>query len=293
MKQLTTIIALTLVMGASFYSCKNDNSEMGDSLAGLSPEERKIAEENMKLKSESDLKDSAIYGFMSAMNEIEENLSLIKQKEQIITINNKTEELRKSRQDQIVEDIQLINSLLENNKNKVASLSKKLKKANLKMAEFEKIIERLTKEIESKDGEIASLKAELTKVNASLENLLNEYNDRVDEVSTQKEQLNTGFYAFGTKKELMENGVLSREGGFIGIGKSQRLKEDFNREYFTKVDISSMEKIDLGAKKAKILTSHPSGSYKFMGEDKVESISILNPGEFWSASKYLVIVIDN
>ena len=71
------------------------------------------------------------------------------------------------------------------------------------------------------------------------------------------------------------------------------MNEDFNKEYFTKVDISTTNSINIGAKKAKIITTHPSSSYKLVGEKPVERIDILNPTEFWSSSKYLVIITDN
>ena len=45
--------------------------------------------------------------------------------------------------------------------------------------------------------------------------------------------------------------------------------------------------------KAKLLTVHPSDTYKFDGtKDKIEKITITNPEEFWSASKYLVIEVE-
>ena len=38
------------------------------------------------------------------------------------------------------------------------------------------------------------------------------------------------------------------------------------------------------------MTSHPEGSYTFVKEGKViTELSITNPEEFWSVSKYLVI----
>jgi hypothetical protein len=82
------------------------------------------------------------------------------------------------------------------------------------------------------------------------------------------------------------------EGGFVGIGRNKKVKEDFNQEYFTRVDITKLKSIPVLRKKADIITTHPSQSYKIFGEKSVDSIVISNQKEFWSASKYLVIVID-
>ena len=76
------------------------------------------------------------------------------------------------------------------------------------------------------------------------------------------------------------------------MGKSTKLKDDFNKEYFTKIDASQTSSINIGAKKAKVVTSHPSSSYKLIGDKKVERIDILNAEDFWSNSKYLVIIIE-
>jgi hypothetical protein len=104
--------------------------------------------------------------------------------------------------------------------------------------------------------------------------------------------MNSVYYAFGTSKELKEKNVITKEGGFIGMGKSTKLKDDFNKEYFTKVNASQTTSIDIRAKKAKIITSHPSSSYKLIGEKSVEKIEITNTEDFWSNSKYLVIITE-
>ena len=88
-------------------------------------------------------------------------------------------------------------------------------------------------------------------------------------------------------------GVITKKGGFIGIGKTEQLKQDFNTDYFTQVDITETQAIDLFSKKANILTSHPSDSYKLEGDDEsVDKLVILDPVRFWSASKYLVVVVE-
>ncbi|MBL7882914.1 MAG: hypothetical protein JNL69_02515 [Bacteroidia bacterium] len=137
------------------------------------------------------------------------------------------------------------------------------------------------------------LKSELERLNIEMASLNLNYQEANQEIGVKTEKLNTAFYAFGTSKELIKNGVLTKEGGFIGIGKSQKVKEDFNKNYFTKVDITTTSEIVLGSKKAKLVTSHPADSYKIEGaEGKAEKIVITNAENFWSVSKYLVIVVE-
>jgi SMC interacting uncharacterized protein involved in chromosome segregation len=237
--------------------------------------------------------DSSIQSFIRGFNEIQDNLDEIKSKEKIVSENSKDPEVRKSKEDQIVADIQSIYDAMNKNKQRLAAMKAKLKDSNKKNEELEKFIARLTTEIEEKDAQINDLKNQLEKLNVEMTNLNLNYQEEVQASEVKTEKLNTAYYAFGTSKELIKNNVLTKEGGFIGIGKSQKMKEDFNKDYFTKIDISSVNVIPLGAKKAKLITTHPASSYKIEGADgKAEKLVITNAEDFWSASKYLVIVIE-
>jgi archaellum component FlaC len=237
--------------------------------------------------------DSSIQSFIRGFNEIQDNLDAIKEKEKIVTESSKDSETRKTKEEQIVADIQAIYDLLNKNKSRIASMRNKLDKSKKKNEELEKFITRLTAEIESKDLQIGDLKTQLEQLNVEMTNLNITYQEVTQESAVKTEKLNTAFYAFGTSKELIKNGVLTKEGGFIGMGKIQKMKDDFNKTYFTKVDISTTNTIALSARKAKLITTHPSGSYKIEGADgKAEKITITNSEDFWSASKYLVIVVE-
>ena len=237
--------------------------------------------------------DSSIQSFIEGYNSIQDNLDVIKQKEKIVTEVSKDAESRKNKEEQIVADIQSIYDVMNKNKERLASMKAKLNKSNKKNEELEKFITRLTADLEAKEVEITDLKTQLEQLNVEMTNLKTTYNETVQESSVKTEKLNTAYYAFGTAKELNKNGVLTKEGGFIGMGKTEKMKDDFNKAYFTKIDISTTTSIPLSGKKAKLITTHPAGSYKIQGTDKkVEGITITNPDDFWSASKYLVIVVE-
>jgi hypothetical protein len=87
--------------------------------------------------------------------------------------------------------------------------------------------------------------------------------------------------------------VIEKEGGVLGMGKTLKLKKDFDPEFFVKVDIRQFSQLPLNTKRAKLVTVHPAGSYHFAGNDKkVESLVIDKPEVFWSTSKYLLIVVE-
>jgi len=236
-------------------------------------------------------KDAAIQELVSSFNEIQENLNTIKEKEKIISKVTSDGDV-KSKEDQIKEDIQSIYDLMAKNKDRIGSLSKKLKNSKLQIDGLEKMIENMQATLNLKDSEIEELKTKIEGLNVELSNLATNYKSVENESNQKTEIINTAFYAIGTAKELKENNVITKEGGIIGLGKTTKLSSDFNKEYFTKINIEKTTSINLGAKKIKMLTTHPSNSYKLIGEKPIEKLEITNTKEFWSASKYLVIILD-
>ena len=88
---------------------------------------------------------------------------------------------------------------------------------------------------------------------------------------------------FGTRKELKEQRII--EGDKV-------LQANFNKDYFTKIDIRVNKEIKLYSKSAKVLTMHPSSSYQLQRDaNKQYVLRITNPEIFWSTSKYLVILV--
>ena len=246
---------------------------------------------NGNLNGKLNEKDAAIQELVSSFNEIQENLNAIKEKEKIISKVTSDGDV-KSKEDQIKEDIQSIYDLMAKNKDRIGSLSKKLKNSKLQIDGLEKMIENMQATLNLKDSEIEELKTKIEGLNVELSSLTTNYKVVENESNQKTEIINTAFYAIGTSKELKEKNVITKEGGIIGLGKTTKLSSDFNKEYFTKINIEKTTSINLGAKKIKILTTHPSNSYKLIGEKPIEKLEITNTKEFWSASKYLVIILD-
>ena len=139
---------------------------------------------------------------------------------------------------------------------------------------------------------MAGLNIEVGNLEEDIANLEMDNEEKDNMIDDKDDEINTAYYVIGTKKELLENEVITKEGGFIGMGKIAKLKDKFNKDYFTKVDIRETSEISVYAKKGEVITNHPSDTYKIIGEEKLDKIEILNPKEFWGASKYLVIMTD-
>ncbi len=234
--------------------------------------------------------------FVSDFNDIQLALAQIKAKELWISENVKNTE-NKTVKNKIKEDIQFIYSLLKQNIAKVKQLNKKLNTANSNNKALENSIADLQTQIKNEAVHVVQLNQELKKMNvevASLNEDLAEVNmlltEKDETIKQQAEAGNTAYYVVGTSAELKKNKVISKEGGFIGIGRLSKLDPDFNKECFTKVDILKLEKVPVFAKKIKLLSTHPKTSYKLeKGKSNIDYLVILDKKAFWSTSKYLVI----
>jgi uncharacterized coiled-coil protein SlyX len=289
MKNVMIIFATVLLIVAS--GCKEKEKK----------EIARLNRENQLLRVESQAKDSSINNILTSLNEIESNLAVIREKEAGISIKTTgNEELAPETKDRINEDIKLISDLIAKNRKQIAWLQSQMKNSNLKIGEFEKMVEQLNAQMTEKDNQIASLNDELTRrdlnivqLNASLDTLRTDKSNLTAKVEDQTHSLNTGYYITGTKKELLASNIIKKEGGFIGINRATKVK-DFDESKFQKIDIRSFETIDVPSKKVQLVTNHPSNSYKMETnkDGKVEKIEITNPDKFWSRSKYLIVMIN-
>lgn len=104
------------------------------------------------------------------------------------------------------------------------------------------------------------------------------------ESQTSSMQKMQAWFLFGSKNELMEQGIL-KDG--------QVLRGKFNKDYFTKIDTRLDKEIKLYSKSARILTSHPANSFILKtDENRLYVLRITDPKQFWSTSEYLVILVE-
>lgn len=266
----------------------------------------KESDEYKRLQAEADslrfagVKQSNEYNEMlTLINEIENSFREIKEKENYLTEQSQAGvELNRSTKEKIMADVQLLTDNLKKNKEKIQKLEQQLKKSGLKSTELEKRIKGLAQEIEEKTKTIAALQEELGQKNiviaeqgqtiqeqlSAIEQQSETLNQQQAQLSAQDKSLNTGYYVFGTKKELENEKILV---------KGKVMQQGYNKEYFTQIDIRNKKTIDLFSKKAKLLSVHPESSYVLeKAEDKNLTLVILNQKDFWSISRYLVIQVD-
>jgi len=289
MKPIFYTIAIILVL---LTSCGKQSADYKK----LKAQNDSLMNAKLKLQGEID-------GYFSAMNQIEENIEKIKTTENTITIQPVGQELNQDQRTKINEDMVYLNQMLQTNKDELARLKSKLKKSGFKSTELEGTIVRLTKSLEEestkvtalqtqlaeKDSLIAQLGTTVNELGKNVENLSTEVKSKETKIKEQDETINTAWYVFGTKKELKEQKIVTSDGLFS----TQRvLQRDFNKNYFVRIDARNTKSIPLYSTRAKILTIHPKSSYTLEKENGNFILLIVDPAQFWSVSKYLVIEVD-
>ena len=242
-------------------------------------------------------KNNELNDIMSTFNDIQEGFREINEAEGRVNIARNNGETNAKAD--IMENISFIKRTMQLNKERIAKLREQLKESSFNTSKLQATIESLNKELESKTARIEELQAELDSKNAHIahqDKQISELNTNVNSltadnaakaraVEQQDKQLNTAWYVFGTKKELREQHILE--------GTNKVLKgNNFNKDYFTKIDIRVDKVIKLYSKSAKLLTNHPAGSYSLDKDARgMYTLRITNPTTFWSVSKYLVVVV--
>lgn len=282
---------LTLLSASLFFACNSGNPD--DNASSEESEElARLKSENRDLQSKLLEKDSVLNDAIMLFNEIEENLAMISLKDDEIRLRSTNVELAEDGKQWILQEIQNINYLREANQKKVQELNKQLKNQNLQIAEFQTMIQNLMQQITVQEEEIEMLRVELADLDREYVELLEAYQEQTEITLETLKELNKVFYAYGTEDELVANGVIVKEGGFIGINKKISLKSDFNDDYFTAIDLEKNKTIQITGKKIRFITDHPSTAYDVVTLGQNHKIVIKDAKSFWKVSKYLVVVVE-
>ena len=240
-------------------------------------------------------KDDEINDMMTTLIDIEEGFREITEAQNRVTL-AKSGEGTNTKQ-RIAENFQFIQSMMQQNKDLINKLKQQVRESSIKGDKLKKVIASLQETMEKKDQQITELSEQLELKNIHIGELkyainslkedarsLQDENDAQSKtINAQDKQLNTAWFAYGTKDELKKQRIL--DGGKV-------LQGSFNKEYFTKIDIRVDKEIKLYSKSAKLLTTHPASAYTLQQDaNKQYVLRITDPQAFWSTSKYLVVQV--
>lgn len=271
----------------------------------MEEEKDQLFEMSTQLEEELHLRDSAYNEIIEIMYGVETRIEKIKERENIITdVSNR--DFSKKDKDQMIADMGSIDSLIVETNQTVARLVSKLDNANIDLNSFRNRVNQLSKELDERKISIQTLREDLKTKDVQIAEMtadLNTLEYRVDvqestidmqtnKINKQEDEMSRAYFAIGTEKSLKEDGLITKEGGFLFLGKTTELDENAAQEKFSEIDIRTTGRLIVDAQKVDLVTEHPSGSYELVKEgDWVKYIDIKDPDQFWKISKYLVIAV--
>jgi hypothetical protein len=229
------------------------------------------------------------------MTEVQTGIRRIAEAEGRVTVADGSQESASNRA--IIRDnMEYICEAMQQNRDLVAQLREKLNASRFKADKLKKLVDGLQAQVEAQDMRIQELQASLAEkdstilvqigridsLSQSVASLTEVSKEQAGTMARQEKQLNSAWFVYGTKAELKEQGIL--KGGDV-------LKDkDFNKDYFTEIDIRHVKDIKTYSKSAQLLTTHPNDSYMLTKDGNgYYELHISNPSRFWSVSKYLVM----
>lgn len=282
MKKLFLFVACALSLGA----CNLTGGKSDAAQQELDSLQRIINEKDMELDD-----------ILGTFNEVQEGIRRINEAEGRVTIADGSPESTSSRE-VIRENMEFIQQAMQQNREMIAQLQEKLKNSSIKGTKMQKTIENLQAQIDAQAARIQELEASLAEKDALIElqgnaiaglsndvaALTEDNRAKTEKVQAQDKELNTAWFVFGTKSELKDQKILTK-GDVLKNG-------DFNKDYFTKIDIRYDKDLKFYSKSAQMLTTHPAGSYQLTKDKQGQyELHITDPQKFWSVSKYLVVQV--
>lgn len=239
---------------------------------------------------------------LSLVNEISSGMAEIKRLENILTVSTGVNGETPSQRAQIEADIAAIQQTLQQRREQLEQLERRLQQSTLNNKNLQQTVETLRAQIDSQSAEIENLRASLDDANRqigelhstvdSLHTTVNTVTGERDQAQAETQELanemNTCYYVVASKKELKEHKII--ESGFLR--KTKIMRSDFDQSFFVTADRRTLHTIALHSNKAKVLTNHPAGSYQIVEQNGQKVLKITNPDQFWSLTNYLVIQID-
>jgi len=256
----------------------------------------KLTAQNDSIKTSFDNATTTINEIQASLDSIESGLSgqLLSGREMPLSASD--------RRSQIISSIRNMRMQIETDKKRIADLEKQLAKSQHRVKGLEDLVAKLKASIADKEKIVAELSGKLGVLEETLvterklsaeeiakrETTIAEKNTTIE---AQEKDLNTIYYAFGTRKELMDKKIITREGGLLGIGKISTIQRNTELEKYKTFDLSEVEGISFPATRRgySILSNQSSSSYKVEKAGDSYILKVTNKELF---RKYKLLVIE-
>ena len=201
----------------------------------------------------------------------------------------------------ILTQIAAIKKTMAQRRHQLADMEERLRQSSVDDDDLSAAIIALRRQLDNQSRDIERLRATLAETRIHAGNLAATVDSLSDTLAVTTgnmlaaeehaarldKELNACHYAIGTRSELSSHGIL--QGGFLR--RTRLLEADYDSTYFTTADRRILTSIAIDARKAKLLTNHPAGSWHINDSNGL-TLVIDDIDRFWSKGKMLVIQTD-
>jgi chromosome segregation ATPase len=291
---LIGLIILSGALGIFLFQSSNTNSEHGKivatleaKIADLEVRQNNLVDENKNLAQTIEDYQQKERRYLEIQQQLNEIAGIASSKN---SLTGNTSELDP-------------NSITDNSLNTLEKNQRELKKLRKEKSKLASKINSLKKQLNSSNadkekiqGQIDQLQAEMNKTDVMIANLQTVIEKHQKTIMAQAEEINTIYYVIGTRNELREKGVTTKEGGVLWglLGSTEAVRNDFSNENFTAQNLTQSDEIEINAHKSDISihTKQHKSAYELVeiSDDKT-ILKVKNPEQF-RKDKHLVIEID-
>lgn len=237
------------------------------------------------------------------ITQLEDNLAAIREREMgIVNVKN---DPTLQQEDRVTLMVAEIGTYFDENRNIIRKLEGRVQSQGRRNDELVRLVALQKNALLAKEKQIKELLQQVADLNAQLDYTVSRSNEeimekeaqlsRVRQVLNEKEKVSAqAYYKSGNRRELIKKGIIAKDGGVLGIGKTISVSPKLNPKSFTPLDIRVTSEIPLGdTRKQRVVTTHPANSYKMVeAANGGAFLKITDPEKFWSVSRYLVVVVD-
>jgi len=286
MKFKVVLLALSLLL---LVSCdKGKINELNEQVARLQHQNEQLTNENAEIK-------TYVEEISKLLESVESDLDKIDEVE--IDIRKMTEAAGLGKvEGDVRTKLGLIGQHILDSREKISELEKQIAASKHNLKGVKSLMANLKTKLETKENEITTLMQEMGILETDIVKLgdeIKEKDQKIDEQVSIIEEQNKRYYIFDSEKALKEKGIIKKEGGFLFFGKVTKVSPDLDTEHFNVIDSENDFEISIPHKtnKIKIISPHQIDSYELSGDENQTTLKILDAGQFWKATKCLVMVV--
>lgn len=211
---------------------------------------------------------------------------------------NAERRLSPNRGDAALERASELRAGIQRARDRIRTLEQRLGLSGAKVSGLEHMLKRLKQDLATKElqvarltGQVDSLQSSVAGLAATVEQSAVRISEQEGTLEERRRELSTIYYVVGTRRELLNAGIVAARGGLFGFGKTLQPVPEVNEARFQAIDTDQQTSIPVAARRPRVLTAQPTSSFRFEAVEGQFELRIVDVRAFRTVRR-LVVVTD-